>query len=74
MVANLAERFTMAQNAQKRFLHGVFGIRLIAQNGKSYAVESGRILVDQRRQCFLLGVLASFVMHGALDDLHPTWN
>ena len=74
MVANFSERFAMAQNAQKRFLHCIFGVRLIAKDGKSYTKESGRILVDQRLQCFFLGALAGFVMHGALDDLHPTWD
>ena len=74
MVANLSERLAMAQDAQKRFLHCVFSVRLIAKDGESYPKESGRILVDQRLQCFLLGALAGFVMHGALDDLHPTWD
>ena len=74
MVANLAERFTMAKNTQKSFLHGIFGVRLIAKNGEGYSKERGRVLVDQRRQCFFLGALAGFVMHGALDDLHPTWD
>ena len=72
MIANFTKRFAMAQNAQKGFLHGVFGIGRVAQYGKCHAVENRRVLVDESRQCFLFGVRAVFVMHGAVDDLHPT--
>ena len=67
-----SERVAMAQNAQKRLLHGIFGVGGIAQDGKGHAIEGRRVLVDQGRKRFLFRVLAGFVLHGAWCDLHPT--
>ena len=39
VVAHFVQRVAMAQHAQKRLLHGVFGVGGIAQDGKGDAIE-----------------------------------
>ena len=48
MVADFAELFSMPENAEEGFLHGVFRLGGISGDGVGYAVESIGILGDER--------------------------
>ena len=62
----------MAQHAQEGFLHGIFSIGGIAQNGIGYAIEGAGVLVHQRRDRGVFRALARFLIHRARGNLHPT--
>jgi hypothetical protein len=62
----------VAQYAQERLLHGVFGVGGVAQNGVSHPVEGCCVLAHQGRERILFRVLASFVAHSLVCDFHPT--
>ena len=64
----------MAQHAQKGLLHGIFSVGGIAQDGERHAIERRGVLIDEGRERFFFRVLAGFVLHGAVGDLHPERN
>ncbi len=72
IVAHFAQGVAVAQHPQEGFLHGIFSIGGIAQDGESNAIESPRVLTDQGRKRLLFRVLAVLIGHSAFWNLHPT--
>ncbi len=62
LVAHLVERVAMAQHAQKRLLHRVFGIGGVAQNGEGNAVEGSGVLAHQSRKRLFFRLRAGLIV------------
>ena len=53
----------MPEHAQERFLHRVFGVGLVAQDGEGDAIEGSCVLADQGRKNLLICMRTASLVH-----------